>query len=279
MLWTDLAKPILDTLGFTVSELPTEQLPHITWCLTGPLAFLPLHAAGDYSKPACSLFDYAVSSYTPNLDTLLVPPLPSELFSGIAMVGQAVTPNFSPLPGTEAELNQINSRASGVMPFLRLEKDKATPASVLAAMEKYSWVHLACHARQDPKNPTASAFYLHDGPLNLATITQKRLEHADLAFLSACQTATGDHDMPEEAVHLAAGMIMAGYRRVIATMWSIDDKDAPLVADKFYAYILDTKMSDRNKASNALHYAVGCLRKGAGVKEFARWAPYIHIGL
>ncbi|KAG8742792.1 hypothetical protein FRC10_000902 [Ceratobasidium sp. 414] len=278
-LWIDLAKPILDILGFTETELPTEQLPHITWCLTGPLAFLPLHAAGDYSKPGCSLFDYAVSSYTPNIASLLVTPLPSKLFSGIVVVGQAATPGFSPLPGTEAELNQTSSRANGVMPLTRLERDKATQSAVLAAMKQHSWVHLACHARQDPKRPTASAFYLHDGPLDLATITQKRLEHADLAFLSACQTATGDHDLPEEAVHLAAGMIMAGYRRVIATMWSIDDKDAPLVADRFYAYMLDARMSDTNKASNALHHAVGCLREGAGVKAFARWAPYIHLGL
>ncbi|KAF8597919.1 hypothetical protein BDV93DRAFT_512982 [Ceratobasidium sp. AG-I] len=37
-----------------------------------------------------------------------------------------------------------------------------------------------------------------------------------------------------ECVHLAAGMLIAGYPSVIATMWSISDDDAPSVADKVY---------------------------------------------
>ncbi|KAG8711140.1 hypothetical protein FRC08_016265 [Ceratobasidium sp. 394] len=278
MLWEDLAQPILDLLGY-VNILPLDNLPHITWCLTGPLTFLPLHAAGDYGRPGCALSDYAISSYAPNLSCLLAsPPDPSNL-SGIAAVGQASTPGFDPLPGTRAELDRISLQANRVMHFTRLEGDCATPSAVLAAMEQHSWVHLACHASQNPKKPTASAFHLHEGPLSLATVTQKQLKHADLAFLSACQTATGDLDLPEEAVHLAAGMIMAGYRRVIATMWSIHDIDAPLVADRFYAYMLDNQAPSANKAARALHYAVGCLRAEFGVKEFARWAPFIHIGL
>ncbi|KAG8702823.1 hypothetical protein FRC08_003222 [Ceratobasidium sp. 394] len=277
MLWVDLVKPILNILGYS-NEVTIDQLPHITWCLTGPLAFLPLHAAGDYNTSGSALFDYAISSYTPNLTSLLAPPPDPTLFSGGAAIGQMATPGFSPLPGIGAELDYIDLRLNGHMPFTRLEGEQATASAVLAAMEQHSWMHLACHASQDPKKPTASAFHLYDGPLDLATITRKRLTNADLAFLSACQTATGDHDLPEEAVHLAAGMIMAGYRRVIATMWSIEDKDAPLVADRFYAYMLDESMPNTNKAAKALHHAVGCLRGEVGVKEFARWAPYIHIG-
>ncbi|KAG9075179.1 hypothetical protein FRC06_010233 [Ceratobasidium sp. 370] len=278
MLWEDLVKPILDLLGY-VNMMAIDDLPHITWCLTGPLAFLPLHAVGDYSRPGCALSDYAISSYTPNLSSLLARPPDPSASSGIAAVGQASTPGFDPLPGTRTELDRIKLQANEIMQFTRLEGNNATPSSVLAAMEQHSWVHLACHASQDPKKPTASAFHLHNGPLSLSTITQKQLKHADLAFLSACQTATGDPELPEEAVHLAAGMIMAGYRRVIATMWSIHDMDAPLVADKFYAYMLDDRMPNTNKAAKALHYAVGCLQVDSGVKEFTRWAPFIHIGL
>ncbi|KAG9123185.1 hypothetical protein FRC07_000129 [Ceratobasidium sp. 392] len=278
MLWDDVAKPILNLLGLI--ETPVMgQLPHITWCLTGPLAFLPLHAAGDYTKPGCTLFDYAISSYTPNLASLLASPADPAGFSGIVAVGQTSTPGLTPLPGTRAELDFISSKAGDTTSFTRLEGDSATTSAVLGAMEQYSWVHLACHASQNRLAPTASAFHLHDGPLDLATITRKQLKHADLAFLSACQTATGDDELPEEAVHLAAGMIMAGYRRVIATMWSIDDRDAPLVADRFYAYMLNDQMPSENKAAKALHHAIDCLRKDIGTNEFGRWAPYIHIGL
>ncbi|KAG9083004.1 hypothetical protein FS749_006375 [Ceratobasidium sp. UAMH 11750] len=277
MLWVDIAKPVLDFLGYTAA-LPASDLPHITWCTTGPLSFLPLHAAGDYSKTHCSLFDYAVSSYTPTLSALLASPREPATFSGIAMVGQAFTAGFSSLPGTRRELEKIGDQAKRIQ-HTQLDGKNATRSAVLQAMEKNSWIHLACHASQDAERPMASAFHLHDGPLDLATITKKQLRHADLAFLSACQTATGDKQLSEEALHLAAGMIMAGFRTVVATMWPIADGDAPLVAEKFYEYMLKDGLPDTKKAARALHHAVKCLREDVGVEKYSRWAPYIHIGL
>ncbi|KAG8735843.1 hypothetical protein FRC10_010091 [Ceratobasidium sp. 414] len=276
MLWADIAKPVLDFLGYT-KVLPLSGLPRITWCTTGPLSFLPLHAAGDYSKPDSSLFHYAVSSYTPTLSALLVSPPEQDTFSGLLTVGQASTPGFSPLPGTTQELDNIAQKATQA-PTMRLEAERATREGVLEAMEKYSWVHLACHASQNPTNPTASAFHLHDGPLDLATIAQKHFKNADLAFLSACQTAAGDRVLSEESMHLAAGMVMAGYRTVVATMWPVVDEDAPLVADRFYEYMLKDGVPDGRNAARALHYAAGCLRDQVGVEAYSRWAPYIHLG-
>jgi CHAT domain len=49
----------------------------------------------------------------------------------------------------------------------------------------------------------------------------------DLAFLSACQTAAGSVRLLDEAIHLAAAMQFVGYRHVIATLWTIDDSQAP----------------------------------------------------
>ncbi|KAG9120494.1 hypothetical protein FRC07_003978 [Ceratobasidium sp. 392] len=276
MLWNDLVQPVLDSLGYT-EALPFDQLPRITWCTTGPLSFLPLHAAGDYSKPKSSLFDYAISSYTPNLGILIAPLSEPATFSGIALVGQESTPGLPLLPGTRNELDAIENRTKHLH-AVRVEGYNATRDSVLGVMQQFSWVHLACHASQDLANPTDSAFHLHDGPLDLSTITRKPLKHADLAFLSACQTATGDKDLSEEAVHLAAGMIMAGYRTVVATMWPVEDQDAPLVADRFYEYILKDGLPDSRNAAKALHYAVGCLREQVGVDAYMRWAPFIHLG-
>jgi CHAT domain-containing protein len=71
----------------------------------------------------------------------------------------------------------------------------------------------------------------------LSDIIQLSLPQADFAFLSACQTATGAKDLQEEAVHLAAGMLLAGYRSVVATMWTIMDNDAPRVAGDLYEHL------------------------------------------
>jgi CHAT domain-containing protein len=45
------------------------------------------------------------------------------------------------------------------------------------------------------------------------------LKRASLAFLSACQTAKGDQNQPDQAVHLAASFLFCGFKSVIATMW------------------------------------------------------------
>jgi CHAT domain-containing protein len=146
-------------------------------------------------------------------------------------------------------------------------------------MEANSWVHLACHAVQDTVEPTKSAFCLHDGHLELSTIITKSFAFADFAFLSACQTATGDEKLSEEAVHLAAGLMLAGYRGVIATMWSIKDKDAPVVAGHVYSDLFNDAEPDSTKAALALHNAVKFLRKQQGDEDFLSWVPFIHVGI
>ncbi|KDN32952.1 hypothetical protein RSAG8_13960, partial [Rhizoctonia solani AG-8 WAC10335] len=84
--------------------------------------------------------------------------------------------------------------------------------------------------------------------------------------------------LPDEAVHLASGMLMAGYTSVIATMWSVVDSDAPLVADKVYHQLINNGQLGNGEAGKALHNAVAGLRETVGEKEFGRWVPYIHIG-
>jgi CHAT domain-containing protein len=177
-----------------------------------------------------------------------------------------------------SEVARIREQAVGVR-FTQLESDQATTASVLTAMKQHSSVHLACHAIQDITDPTASGFQLYDGILNLGDITKESSTRKGLAFLSACQTATGDPKLPNEAVHLAAGMLVAGYSSVIATMWSIKDQDAPLVAEKVYGQLLKSGKLDTTGAAKALHDAVGMLRATIGDQAFSRWVPYIHLGI
>ncbi|KDN41104.1 hypothetical protein RSAG8_07658, partial [Rhizoctonia solani AG-8 WAC10335] len=278
-IWTDVVHPILDHLQY-LDPKPGDELPHITWCATGPLAFLPLHAAGRYTDPSpkSRIFNYAVSSYTPTLNGLLAPPPSPDAFSGILAVGQASTPGLSALPGTKHELESIARHAKSLR-LTQLVDQAATPSTVLHALSTHSWVHFACHASQVPEEPTSSAFYLHTGTLDLNTITKQSLRHKAFAFLSACQTATGDVDLPEEAVHLAAGMIMAGYPTVVATMWSIQDNDAPLVAERMYAEMVVGDKPDSTKACRALHRALGVLRDKVGEDAFVSWVPYIHLGI
>ncbi|CAE6368361.1 unnamed protein product [Rhizoctonia solani] len=277
-LWTDVVKPVLDYLGYT-DAISQERLPHITWCPTGSLSFLPLHAAGDYSQPRSRVYNYAISSYTPTLSALIPSTLSSQTPGcRLLAVGQATTPGHTPLPGTTTELAHIKAHMQENIEYSQLLDDQATTTSVLDAMEQHDWVHLACHAHQNVKDPTKSGFFLHDGTLDLASINRRSFKNKGLAFLSACQTATGDDTLPDEAIHIASGMLMAGYPSVIATMWSVVDEDAPFVADKVYEQLMKDKKIGNGEAGRALHNAVAGLRSKVGEKEFGRWAGYIHIG-
>jgi len=256
-------------------------MPHITWCPTGSISFLPLHAAGDYEQPQSRVFDYVISSYTPTLTALLASSSARSSLnraSRILGIGQSITPGHSPLPGITAELENLRAHTQNVVEYSQLLNNKATTSAILDAMEQHDWVHLACHAHQNVSDPTKSGFFLHDGTLDLATINRRTFKNKGLAFLSACQTAKGDERLPDEAIHLASGMLMAGYPSVIATMWSVKDCDAPLVADKVYAELMKGGKVGNGEAGRALHHAVAALRDNVGEKEFGRWVPYIHIG-
>ena len=258
--------------------------PCIWWCPTGPLAFLPIHAAGLYDTrdPGYKLSEFVTSSYTYTLTALLQPlPTTQKSFQGFLGVGLPLTPGQSPLPNVEKELAHIKKFGSS-LGFHSLLGELATVESVVKGMEQHSWVHIACHAVQDTIEPNQSAFCLYNGHLTLSEITAKLFPHADFAFLSACQTATGDENLPEEAVHLAAGMLAAGYQSVIATMWSIMDDDAPLVAAEVYSHLIRSTKPDSTRAAHALHHAVKQLREqleGDGKSSFLSWVPFIHVGM
>jgi CHAT domain-containing protein len=179
---------------------------------------------------------------------------------------------------TKIELDYIQTHLSSRENIV-LEGKEGTKRRVTNAMEDCPWLHLACHGMQRPDEPTKSALILEDGHLTLEEIIKLNLPKAEFAFLSACQTTTGDEKLSEEAVHIAGGMLLAGYRGVVATMWSIQDELAPEVTNEFYGHIMgDGERPDSRKAAEALHMSVQKIRKKGGVK-LLDWIPFVHLGV
>ncbi|QRV82043.1 CHAT domain protein [Ceratobasidium sp. AG-Ba] len=276
LIWSDIVEPVLKALGYSDGS-KLDELPHVTWCTTGAMSFLPLHAAGLYDGLSPNASDLVVSSYTPTLTALLLHRTPSTNQTGLVTIGQEESPGQAGLPNTVDELKVI-SKHNTVTFHRRLDSASATVSATLAAIRENSWVHLACHAVQNTSDPGQSGFHLYDGKLTLGEIVRWKFKNKGLAFLSACQTATGHDGFPDEATHLAAGMLMAGYPSVIGTMWSIMDEDAPLVADVVYSELLKDGNMDHTRSSRALHKAVKTLQEKVGVDKIWRWAPFIHIG-
>ncbi|KAF8810946.1 hypothetical protein BYT27DRAFT_7221749 [Phlegmacium glaucopus] len=284
-LWCKVVQPILKALGYSV-----RLRRRIWWCPTGPLAFLPLHAAGVYGsayQPGSCISDFVVSSYTPTVrslnDKLIASSTPSKCTS-LVLISQPNTPGLSSIPSTRTETHALEALMKGTaVDALLLEDSKATREKVKAEMKSRSWAHFACHGVQDVQEPLESGLCLHDGRLELLEIMKEQIPNLDLAFLSACQTSKGDLKLSEEVVHLAAGMLAAGYRGVVGTMWSISDKHGPMFATEFYEYLLREKGLDgldSTRAAYALDYATRKVRERLreGDAAFLTWVPYVHFG-
>ena len=102
---------------------------------------------------------------------------------------------------------------------LGVPKAPATVNKVVSHLSSASIVHFACHGEQDKKNPLESSLILEDGRLEISRIMQESIPNASLAFLCACETAMGHEDLPDEAMHIGATLLFAGFRGVVATMW------------------------------------------------------------
>ena len=235
--------------------------------------------------------DFAICSYTPTISELIEKsrrsPAPS---TSVLLISQPKTPNLPDLPKTREEVEAVTLKMhQEKIVALNLDGPSATVARVKKEIVSFSWIHLACHAVQNSARPLQSCFYLESGRFELLEIMRQHVPDGEVAFLSACQTSAGTEQLSEEAVHLAAGMLAAGYRGVVATMWAIKDKYGPEVAISFYEYLLnrtrncdeDGKRLDGADAAYALDDAVQALRRRIGDMEdgLMAWIPYVHFGV
>ncbi|KAJ7813569.1 CHAT domain-containing protein, partial [Mycena leptocephala] len=291
-LWKDIVKPVFDEL-----KLEANHPLRLWWCPTGPFAFLPLHAAGLYDKEVTDCAsDYVVSSYTPTLTALLGSAINTAGPFKVTAVIEPNAPHCIPLPGARAELNKV---AEQVPDQWLTSLVNTTVETARIHLQDSSIVHFACHGVQDLQDPLNSGLILIDGRLKVSEIMRRpESDHTldakksmSLAFLSACETAKGDNKVPDEAMHLAATLLFAGFRGVVATMWRVDristmdDRDGPKIADTFYEHLFKNcdphsnppVLPDLKQAAKALHLAVAKLREEPNI-PFRRWVPFVHYG-
>ncbi|KAG1775994.1 CHAT domain-containing protein [Suillus placidus] len=160
-------------------------------------------------------------------------------------------------------------------------KGKALSAvdSALEGLEENTWVHLTYHGKQDPMQPYNSHFIMRDEHLMLLDIMDRGIPHAEFTFLSACHTAVGDEETPDEAIHLAAGLQFSGFKSVVDMLWEVDDAVAKHVVEAFYTYMFHPKevgVMDPMKAAWALNCATHTLKTKVPLEQRM---VFIHIGV
>ncbi|KAG1827896.1 CHAT domain-containing protein [Suillus variegatus] len=284
-VWDEIMLPIVYVLRHNLKL----KYCRIWLCPTAAFTSIPLHAAHpfrtnpDGSRDKC-LEDLYICSYTPTL---------SALVRSRQMMKKRVTPSFVTIgqgqPGAgkgkallavDSELELVHKLVSAKARHTTISGDAATRAGALEALQQNTWVHLACHGKQDPKQPYNSHFVMRDEDLTLLDIMERDIPHAEFAFLSACHTAVGDEETPNEVIHLAAGLQFSGFKSVIGTLWQVDDSVAQHIVKAFYESMFqdlkDGSVMDCTKAAWALNRATHAVKTKVPLEQRM---VFVHIGV
>ncbi|MFB7371435.1 CHAT domain-containing protein [Streptomyces sp. NPDC056222] len=286
-LWDVVAEPVLTRVGHTSCPSADEPWPRLWWCPVGIMAFLPLHAAGyhvEHRGPGPrgaagprTVLDRVVSSYTTTVGALEHARARGACADAPTTVVVPVpdTPG-SPLPGVRGETRAI----SALIPDAHLLADP-TRDMVLEALYGHRIAHFACHALADGTDPGRSRLILPDhdrAPLTVMDISNLHL-NAALAYLAACETSVTTARLADEALHITAAFQLAGYRHVVGTLWSIDDRTAIELAMDFYSRLTDDGAIPPRveRSAHALHHATRRLRDRYPSTP-TLWAAHTHSG-
>ncbi|KZO96574.1 hypothetical protein CALVIDRAFT_549579 [Calocera viscosa TUFC12733] len=253
---------------------------------TGMLSLLPIHCAGPCQPNDLGMYDF-VTSYTGTLSSLICARggigRPSPLYGSLnapcrmLAVAQPKVENFPALPCAEQEI-KILLHSSFAQDITFLSQTEATVSRFAAELPRHDWLHCCSHATWNSSDPLDSAFCMKDGKLTLSSLVRLRLRDAQFAFLSACHTARQTSLLPDESMHLAAGMQVSGFRGVLATQWAMADQDGPALTRMFYDYLSkDGRQPEAHNAAEALHLALRQFR--LRTIPMYRWALFVHVGI
>jgi CHAT domain-containing protein len=174
------------------------------------------------------------------------------------------------LAATREEAVAILAVAGRGSSVARLGFDASRAAATSAELAQYRTVHFATHGIFDNESPGMSGIMLsmfdgqgrpQDGFLRLHDIYALRLP-AELVVLSACSTALGRQVRGEGLAGMVRGFMHAGARRVVASLWKVDDEATGDLMRRFYASML----RDGRSPAAALRAAQ------IAVRQQPRWA-------
>ncbi len=296
-LWDAVAEPVLDALALTRTPPDGTNWPRVWWAPSDLLGLLPIHAAGHHDPAGVSavnrtVMDRVISSYTPTAGALRrarAQTTASRPHDRAVIVAMGTTPDAPDLPNAAREAFLVREQLpnAALLASANLAPNLATPAqtptkrSVIEHLSQCAVAHFACHGRND-LDPSLSTLLLQDhehDPLTVASLANLDLQHARLAYLSACSTAvTRDTRFIDEALHLTSAFQLAGFPHVIGTLWQINDHFSTDVAHAFYTALGTRAGLDIDHASRALHTTIRHFRDRL-LRTPSLWAAYLHTGV
>lgn len=295
-LYADLLGPVDATLA---------QRRHLVIVPDGPLWQVPFQAL--MTTRGHFLVEERAISYAPSLSALAAiegrrvrrgarPPFLLALGDPMLSRGPA---GGSPatagdrLPEAGREVRALEPLYGASHSVVRTGAD-ASEAALRSDIARASVLHVATHGVLDDRHPMYSHVRLTPGPAGTAPsladhLTDGRLEawelldldlNADLAVLSACETARGRIGWGEGLIGLSWSLIAAGASTAVVSQWQVDSASTTKLMIAFHDRLLRPadKAGAPGGTADALRYASTEVMKDPAYRHPFYWAGFIAIG-
>lgn len=181
------------------------------------------------------------------------------------------------LPGAEVEVTAIGELFAGRDVRIREQATETAIKQDFEALGKPKVIHFACHGVFERTAPQLTHLKLapddtNDGQLEVHELYGLDWEGVSLVTLSACSSAKGELGSGQDLVGMVRGMMFAGARCVVSSLWDVDDKATQELMLEFYRHYVAGK-----GAAESMRLAQQSLRKGR-FSHPSFWAAFVTYG-
>ncbi len=227
----------------------------------GFLHQLPFHALHDGER---FLIDDFTISYAPSASVFALCQSRHACWEDRSLV-MGVSDARAPQIAEEARL------AAAQLPRAQLYLgDEATLEMLRAEGSRCRFIHVASHGLFRLDNPAFSSIRIGGGQISVLDLQGLRLE-AELVTLSGCGTGLNGLQGGDELIGLMRGLLSAGARSVLLSLWDVHDRGTELFFAAFYRLL-----PVLNDNALALQGAIREVR--AKYPHPYYWAPFVLIG-
>ncbi|HTM52948.1 MAG TPA: CHAT domain-containing tetratricopeptide repeat protein [Pirellulales bacterium] len=192
------------------------------------------------------------------------------------------------LDWSQAECEHWASQFEKVGGVERLYHEQATRSSLRQHVAGKRFVHCAVHGLVDERHDTifAGALVLSpdasvpdDGKLYLQDVYGLDLNRCELTILSACASNVGAQRKLEAGSSLTRAFLSAGSRRVVSSLWQVQDESTAELMSRFADAIAGALVEGKQpNYAEALQQARRHVRQKRQWEEPYHWAPFVLIG-
>jgi CHAT domain-containing protein/Tfp pilus assembly protein PilF len=192
--------------------------------------------------------------------------------------------DLCPLPEAEQEVSSIAKSFDQKNSRVFIGRDASEKVFKTLA-PTYSIIHLATHGVIDNRQPLYSHLLLtktegdpeNDGRLEARQIMDMNV-NADLAVLSACETANGKVAPGEGVIGMSWAFFVAGTRSMLVSQWKINSDSTAELMSNFYKSLNSNRFDMRGKKSKALRDAALTMIQDRRYSHPFYWAGFVLIG-